>query len=226
MSLQSQIVDLVLTEGIKQKIDNKLTLKTQLLALQNRVFKKSGVLDKRNGFDNLSNQDSYNNFIMNMEALSVFDSRELMMFANGYLYSYSPATGRWIPKDPALSASVELTSVANSSFEHTMIDMCVSGSVAVYVWKDSATDYLYYSIQDIESGSLFVSRELLTTTGTRPRCCTISGINFIFFADGIELKYIFISPADPVFTVGSGTISLGFEDLGPEGIFDVVAFDQ
>ncbi len=53
MALTKSKIDVSFTKGINTKSDSRNTLGADLIALENRVFSKSGAVNKRFGFDSL-----------------------------------------------------------------------------------------------------------------------------------------------------------------------------
>ena len=223
MPLNKTKVDVVFDRGLNNKIDSKLTLGADLLTLNNRVFTKAGALSKRKGFSNLSNTDCFDTTISNMDALSIYDNTEMLLFADSKLYSYSSPLDRWIQKDTVQSASVELKAVVNDSNYQFAFDFCRSSGVALFVWTDYATDYLLYSVQDITSGTFYVQNAVLSTTGTTPRCLALGNSLFVLYGDSADLKFLSVSAASPCASPVVGTLSTTYEDLHADHIFDAVA---
>jgi len=223
MALNKTKIDVVLNKGIDNKKDSKTTLTADLLALENRVFTKSGVLNKRNGFNVLSNQDCNDAVITNMEALSLFNNKELTLFANSKLYSYSTPIDRWVQKDSVLSASIKLQDVVNNSDGHSDYDFCSANGVSLIVWKNDTTGYLEYSVQDDASGSFFIQNAELTQTGDSPRCIALGNSLFVFYGDSTALKFLSISAASPCAAAATGTITTTYENLHTDHIFDITS---
>lgn len=220
MALNKNNVDIIFTEGVNNKTDNKLTLNSSLLALENRRFIKTGALDKRLGFNPLSSSDCNETPITTTEALSVFND-ELVMFADSNLYSYSSSIDRWVTKDKVLSAAVELSAVVNNSKQQTDMDFCQAGGVALFAWKDSETDDLLYSVQDVSSGSFFVQNAVLSATGAKPRCIALGNTLFVFFGDSTALKFLSVSATSPCAAATTGTMSTGLEALHADHLYDL-----
>ena len=91
MALNTRNIDIVFTEGINQKLDNKSTDLAVLLTLENRVFTKVGSLNKRFGYTEISELDCDNVAITDMNTLAKFGEDELVLFASNKFYSYSQA---------------------------------------------------------------------------------------------------------------------------------------
>ena len=224
MPLNKVKADVLFTKGVNTKTDNRLTLSSDLITLENRRFLKTGALDKRLGFSEVGVSDvGTASNITNIDALSLYDNKDLVMFANSRLYSYSSALDGWTNKDSALSASVEVESIVRNAQEQTNIDFCYANGVSMFVWDDSETGYLLYSIQDTTSGSFFVKGATLSTNGDSPRCLALGNNLVALYTDGSDLKYLVVGSADPTTTLTSGTMSTSYEDVHSDHVYDVTS---
>ena len=222
MSLTKQNLDIIFNQGVDNKTDDTMRVNASLRSLENRVFNKIGRLDKRNGLSSLSNIDFNNIQIPNMSAISKFNEKELVLFANESLYSYSPGANKWQFKDDIQSADISIDSIVDGPAQQQDIDSCYANNITLYTWVDAASDDIMAALYDYNSKTVLTNQVVVSTTGEKPRCLTLGNNLFVFYADGTALKYVYVSSADPNI-VNSGTISATFEDLHADGIFDVTA---
>ncbi len=219
MSLQKNKLDILFTEGINSKVDPKVLPQGSLESLENRVFIKAGAVDKRKGFNRLANTDCLESSISNMDALSVFDDKEMVLFADSNLYSYSTPLDKWVSKDTVLSASVEIDSIVSNAKQQENFDMCTANGVSLVAWEQDGE--LLYSVRDVNSGSFFVQNQVVSATGDSPRCLALGNTLAVFYGDGTDLKFLSVSATIPCGAAGTGTISTDYEDLHTDHIIDV-----
>lgn len=223
MPLNKQLVDIVFDKGLNNKTSDHFTLNGNLKELENRVFNKIGRLDKRYGFSVLSNSaitDTDTSDIVNMNALSKFGEDELVLFADNNLYSYLPSINSWRYKDEALSAATVLDSIINGVSQQEDIDSCHANGISLFVWTDLSSGDILGCTYDIESKTVIQNNISITTTGDSPRCLTLGNNLFVFYCDGTDLKYKYLSINSPT-TINSGTISTGLENVHSDHLYDV-----
>lgn len=220
MPLNKQLIDVVFDKGINTKVADHLTLDSNLKVLENRVFNKVGRLDKREGFDLLSNSDFQDTQITNMDALSKFGEDELVMFANSSLYSYSPGVGKWQYKDNVQSAAVELEQIINGTSQQINIDSCHANGIILTAWVDEASDDIMMAIYDTLSKNILNTTYTVTSTGSNHRCLALNNNLFVFYCEGTELKCTYVSSSSPTVAY-SVTLSTGYEDVHSDFIYDV-----
>jgi len=219
MALQKRNFDVVFTKGINTKLDDKLTIASDLLTLENRVFSKQGALTKRNGYTALTNDDATGSAITNLKSISTFKDRQLVMVANNNLYSYSDSNNVWVNKDNFISASASSEKIVRNSSEQTNLDAAIANGMTVFAWEDTRGG-IRYSVQDEVSGSFLVSDVELVASGDTPRCIKAGNNVLIYYATGTNLEFKIIQSGNPVGTPSGGTART---DLDSGHVFDLTA---
>ncbi len=215
MTLVKQSLDVLFTQGIDTKTDNKLVRGSALLELDNGVFRKTGQISKRNGYDLLSSLDTADATITDTNALLRYKS-ELLLAANNKLYSYSPDNDTWINKSNFNSNSVNLSNVISNSAEQTAMDACSSGNITLYAWEDTRGG-IRYSVQDTNSGAFYANDTVLDASGSTPRCISIGDKLFVLWANSNNLKWMYVPANDPTST-STGTLQT---DVHADNLLDV-----
>lgn len=223
MTLQKQNIDIVFTKGVDNKTNEQVLAGPSLKSLENRVFNKLGRLDKRKGLSALSNRDFTNDTIVNMNALSKFYQDELVLFADGLAYSYSPSVSKWQFKDYARSAAVELDKIVDGASQQSDIDSCHADGITLFSWVDGATGDILAAVYDTAAKTVLDTTYQVTATGDSPRCLAIGSNLFVFYCDGTALKYAYVSSSSPT-NVTTGTLSTSYEDVHADHLFDVANF--
>jgi len=174
MATNDRTVEVLLTQGLNQKLDEKSQVGGILTKLENRVFKKLGALDKRFGYDRLSNLTTLDQEIVSMNALGKFKS-EVLLFAQDALYSYTPAIDRWVGGHSITSVSTQFTPTISNDSEQYYSDSVVINGCLVTVWVSGATG-VYISTQDITTGAYWLSNSLIDANGNYPKLTTMGNI--------------------------------------------------
>lgn len=217
MSLTKTNIDIVLTQGINNKIDSKLNLGASLHTLENAVFTKRGVLNKRFGTTALSSLTTDQTSITSMKAALVYQETELLLAAQEKLYSYSDNTKTWIDKGALTSASVESEDIIINSSEQTKMSFCNTDGISLFAWEDTSGG-IRYSVRDDSTGSYFINDEILDASGDTPNCVTAGTSLMVFYGESTNLKMKYISSKNP--TKISSTLIRN--DLHADHLFDIV----
>ena len=218
MALQKQKVDLVFSEGLKNKIDSKLTLGASLRTLENAVFTKQGVLNKRFGNTALSPMNLDGTTITDMKACLKYNETELLLAANETLYSYSDNLDGWVDKGSLVSSSVKSKDIVFNSAEQTSFTQCYKDGISMFAWEDSRGG-IRYSVRDDSTGALFVNDAVLDASGDTPQCIALGTSLMCFYGNSTNLKYAYVSIGNPTGTPTSGNTRT---DLHADHLFDVV----
>lgn len=212
MAIQKQIVPISLNGGLNQKTDPFQVQSPSLLGLENAQFNKIGQLNKRPGYNILTNNVFDGS---NIEAAYAVDSLngELNLFNNKSLYSYSPSSQNWANRGPAISLINTVSQIVRSPASQQLNPDCASvDNINVYVWEDSSGG-CRYSVLDNQSGSYIIADQLLFGSGligTRPKTIVFNGLIYIFYTNNAILYYQIINPTIPnVISIPVATITDG-----------------
>ncbi len=215
MALQKQTLPVIFSKGINQKVDEKLAIKGDLLALENRIFNKIGRLDKRYGFTGLGTTTTASDEISSGNLLDVFKN-ELLLMDQSQLYSYLTSEDQWIAKDTFTTAEVTSQQYVRNSNTQALQDIAYLDGTFCAVWADSDGD-LKYSIYG-ESGMAFVANATVYSGGgTRPKVIQLGDgflITYIRSA-GLRAKYILRSDYTTILPSSSTEV-----DIQSSGIAD------
>ena len=197
MALSKNKVDVVFTKGVNSKLDSKTTLAADLLALENRVFNKTGAVDKRFGFEAIGDKDcATGTVIPDFNAITTYDTKSLILMADTKLYDYSATSDSWVSKGSLQSASINLETIVSNANEQTETSIFSVNGITACVWKDSDGS-VRYSLQDDTTGSFYVVDEEVHASGTIPNVIGL-GANIMFlFVSGNDLSYKIVSTGDP-----------------------------
>ena len=178
MSLIKQSININFAQGLDTKTDPWQVPVGRFLSLQNSIFTKAGLLQKRNGFGVLSTiSDS------SVTQLSTFNG-DLTAIGNS-LYAYNAAAANFVNKGRFQQASLSVLPAVRNNLNQTQCDSAVSpNALACIVYSElnnSTTTYKYVVIDSTTGQNLVAPALLIPTSGTvsgSPRVFVL-GTNFI-----------------------------------------------
>lgn len=217
MSLRKAKVDVLFTNGINNKIDDKIVSGSTLRELENGVFSKTGTINKRPGYGALDAITNTGTAITDLKAL-VTTNDELLLAAGKKLYSYSSVNDEWVDKSDFVSATVNSAPILTNTAEQTAMDSCIVDNIALYVWNDSRNG-IRYSVQDLETGSYYIQDVEISSSGDTPRCIALGNRLFVFYGDSANLKFAYIAANAPA-TLVEGTTKT---DLHADHLISAIA---
>lgn len=193
MPIQKQAINVNFGQGLDTKTDPNQVPMGKLLSLQNAIFDKGGLLQKRNGFGNLP-------------ALPVLDTNTLSTLNDSLvaigtsIYSYSAESAQWINKGmlPQVDLNVQATSRAAANESQADSATNSNGITCSAYFAGTAA---YYNIVDSATGQSIVNPTIITGTITRPRVFVL-GVYFIVMyvsqtGGTFSLRYIAIPMQNP-----------------------------
>lgn len=191
--------------GLSSKSDALQLLPPALLGLQNGNFSKVGQLNKRYGFDLLSNQISGGGILTYGAALDSFND-ELNLFDDNNIYTYVQANKNWSNRGTAISLINQNNQITRSvTSQQLNPDQAVLKGIEVYVYEDTRAGGNRYSVLDQTTKSYIVADQPLY--GSKPKTIIFNGTVYLFHTDGIcNLFYRTLNPDNP--TVLGPQISL------------------
>ena len=225
MPVQKQIVPVSFQGGLQQKQDPNQVQSPNMLGLENAQFNKIGQLNKRPGYNILTNNVSDGTTIETAYAIDSFNE-ELNLFDNKNIYSYSPSSETWINRGVAISLINSTNQIIRSPASQQLNPDCAAiNNIQVFVWEDS-TQSCRYSVVDSTTGTYIVSNAFLlssTKAGARPKIVVYSNLFYIFYTNTNALFYQIINPLNP--NVISAPIDI-FSDGQLNFVYDVVVTDE
>lgn len=194
MPLQKQNVNINFSQGLDTKTDPWQVTAGKMLSLENTIFDKGGLLQKRNGYQALT-------------SLPVTSSTTLTTYSGSLiaigdeLNVLSQDTMRWYDKGNIQPVSLSVIPIARSSTSQTTIDTAVApNGLCCGVFNDSSGN-AYYQIVDSETGQIIVSLTQLPASSNDPRVFSLGNYFIITFlvtvSSATHFKYISIPILDP-----------------------------
>jgi hypothetical protein len=207
--LTKQGIDVSFAQGLDQKTDPKRVSIGKFLQLQNSVFQKGGLLQKRNGYAQLATlPDSTFSY------LTTFNGNLTAVGKNVAAYNSGDAT--WVSRGSIQPLSLNTLPIIRNNFNQTACDSAVASNglvCTVYMeTQDGSTFTNKYVIADSVTGQNIVAPTLIPVasgTVTGGMRVFVLGNNFILVFTNViaaspHLQYVAISIVNPT-VVGSNT---------------------
>lgn len=161
-ALTKQAVDISFAKGLDTKTDPFRVPVGNFLELENTVFQTGGLLQKRNGFDELTPLT-----ITNLTTLGTFNGGLIAVGDN--IQSYSAETEKWSQRGDIQNLSLNVLPAVRTNAGQVTADMAMyTNGLACTAWQDT-TGAAYYQVIDSSNGNVVVSATLLSSTGKNPR---------------------------------------------------------
>ena len=230
MPLNRQVISIPMSGSLDTKTDPKQLPMGKMLELENGFRLKNGELQKRYGYEALTNQITPSGVVADGRKLALFGD-ELNVITNKSMYTYSDDNDNWVLKGPLETLSVNSQPVVANSYQQTTADSGTAGSFTLYAWEDSrATNQLRYSIIDRSSTSVIVGDALLANSASKPHVIGLSNKLFVFYQDRsvspnrlIAKIFDITNPTQDASLVQ--TVTLG-SDLNTTGNMDMIEFNS
>lgn len=195
MTLRKSSIPIVF-KGLDTKSAPQLSVAGRFLVLENAVRRKSGKVEKRNGFTSLSTDILASaSTIDSGKKLAAFNN-DIVMASDDTLYSYVSSRDEWASKGNLTSVFVSNTPIIRNSGTQSLADMAhLSGFTAV-CWEDSAGG-VKCSVYESSTGSTTIFDTELSATGSKPKVCAVNG-NFVFtYIESNAFKTRVVSTVEP-----------------------------
>jgi hypothetical protein len=196
VALNKALVPLSFSQGIDTKQDKKQLVIGKLRKAQNIVFDTLDQFSKRNGYNLIQLRTAANAVIGDVDSLTKFNN-ELCLFADSQLFSFSDATQRLESRGTIYSAVASITPVLNNNYNHDSIDMIVTENLKCTVYHNAILDDVRYSVQDLTTGSLLVSNDVVDTASQRIMVANIQNFVYLIYTKGTGLFYKRINIINP-----------------------------
>jgi hypothetical protein len=198
--LQKQSFPVNFSQGLDLKTDPYQVQPGKFLALQNSIFDKGGLLQKRNGYGALTT-------LPDLSSTFVTTFNDNLLALGNSFQAYSQGSAQWVDKGGYSPVQLTTLPLIRSNTAQTQVDSAVAANgIMCTVYTDNTPGAVHkYAIADSTTGQNIVPPTVLTTnTGTPSGSCrvflvgayflilftnTISGIN--------HLQYIAINTAAP-----------------------------
>lgn len=196
MALQKQSINVNVSQGLDTKSDPFQVPLGRFLALQNSVFTKAGLLQKRNGFGNLASLPDTSNIY-----LTTFNNNLTAIGTS--INAYSSGSETWVSKGNYPSIDLETLSLIRSSTNQSYADCAVaSNGLVCTVFTDSvpvagvATNFYKYAVADSVTGQNVVAPTIFSSSGA-PKVYALGRYFVVVYPSTTHLKYFAISISNP-----------------------------
>lgn len=206
--LQKQGIDISFAEGLDTKTDPKRVKIGNFLQLENTIFQKGGLLQKRPGYGKLTSlpDTSYS-------YLTTFNDNLTAIGPN--IAAYNDGGDTWVSRGMIEPLSLSTLPVIRNNLNQTAVDVVVAPNgvaCAVYLESDGSTTTAKYVVFDSVTGQNIVAPAVIpvgsgvVTGGMR---VYVLGNNFIMVFTNVitatsHLQYVSVNIYNPT-TVGANT---------------------
>lgn len=234
MPLQKQSIAVKFAGGVDTKTAEQLVVPGSFLRLDNCVRRKTGRIEKRNGFQNLGSTVAASGTAISTGLKVDTFNDNLVLIANDQIYSYLESTDQWIDQGDVPSVLVDSTPVVRNSFKQAQADIASLDGITVVVYEDSRTaNTVRYSVYDDSTGTAIVFDASLGTNAERPRVVSIANNAFLLGWRNTSTSSLMtarIDLTDPAIlttfaAVETGAFLTGPWDLITSGQYALAAFN-
>lgn len=201
MSLQKQNIPINFSLGLDLKTDPFQLAPGRFLSLTNSVFTKGGLLQKRNGFPNITEVPE------EFEATTLTTFKGNLTAIGNNIVSFSQASNEWEARGRISPIALSVQSLIRSTYSQTAPDVAISyNNVACTVFLDGDGNYKY-QISDYATGQTLIGITNLPAGATQARVFSLNThflLTYLINSGGPKLQYIAIpvnnldTPASPV----------------------------
>jgi len=200
MPLQKQALNINFAQGVETKADPWQVEPGKMLEMVNSVFTKTGMLTKRNGFEQLAS--------LPKDANHVTTFRDNLIAIKNDLLVLSPDETQWFDKGDYSQVQLNTVPLVRTGTSQTTVDTAVGGGLACSVWVDSVGAY-YYQVSNASTGITLQSATSLGAVNN-PRVFAIGVYFVITYTSGTSpssLLYVAIPHATPTTITSPVTLS-------------------
>ncbi len=206
--LQKQAIDISFAEGLDTKTDPKRVKIGKFEQLENSVFQKGGLLQKRNGYGRLASLPN-----TSYSYLTTFNGN--LTAIGPAIAAYNDGGQKWVAKGTIEPLSLKTLPVIRNNFNQTACDVAVASNgtaCAVYLESDGSTTTAKYVVFDSVTGQNIVAPSVIPVasgTVTGGMRVFILGNNFILVFTNVitavsHLQYVSVNIYNPTM-VGTNT---------------------
>lgn len=197
MTLQKQNLNINFAQGLDTKTDPWQVQPGKMLELENSIFTKAGLLQKRNGFESLTslpNNSSTNITTFNGNLIALGDT----------LNVFNEDSMSWVQRGDIQPLSLSVIPAVRTSYPQEVMDVAIASNKLACIVYSNADGTSYYQIIDSMTGQIIISEVSLPSTSTMCRVFSL-GIYFIItflqtVSANTHLRYISIpinNPSNP-----------------------------
>lgn len=171
MQLQKQNVNINFAQGLDTKTDPKQVQPGKMLVLENTIFDKGGLLQKRNGFQGLP-------FLPDSTSKSLSTFNNNLLAIGTSIRAFSENSNQWVDSGSFQPVDLTVLPLVRSATSQTTADVAIgSNGLACATWLDSDGNS-YYQVIDPSTGQIVLPSVQLPATATMPRVFAL-GFYFI-----------------------------------------------
>lgn len=199
MPLKKDNLSINFSNGLDQKSDPFQVQPGKFIALENSVFSKGGLLQKRYGNQELAS-------LPNSTYKFATTFKNNLTAIGSSLAAYSGASQAWVTKGTVVPMQLDTMSLVRTSSNQSQCDSVVSSNhlvCTVFTETSPSTTYKYV-IADSITGQNIVAPTTLSTPGEPPRVFLLGNYFVIVWSQAGALKYISI-PINDVNNPSSAT---------------------
>ena len=214
MAINKQAIPINFSRGLDSKTDPKQVALGNFLALQNTIFDKGGLLQKRNGYQELTPlpDTSY-------QQVTTFNGN--LTAIGSSLVAYSQGSGTWVNTGQIQPMDLSVAHVVRSNTNQIQCDSVVSSNnivCTVYADNNGSSTTLKYTITDYLSGqSLVAPKAIVDGSATlidSPRVFLLGNYFVIVYGADISgtnhLRFITVSTTNPNIVTAPTDISSAY----------------
>lgn len=206
--LNKQAIDVSFAQGLDTKTDKKRVQIGKFLELENTVFDKGGLLQKRNGYPKISTLPN-----TSYSYLTTFNSN--LTAIGETIAAYNVGGAAFVEKGSIQPLSVDTLAVIRNNLNQTAVDVAVSTNgvaCAAYLESNGSTTAAKFVVFDVTTGQNIKAPAVIPVssgTVTGGMRVFVLGNNFIIVFTNVitatsHLQYITVNAANPA-TVGANT---------------------
>ncbi len=220
MALAKQNLTINFSQGVDTKTDPYQVSVGKFLNLQNSIFLKGGLLQKRNGFGPLAALPPASEVGSNFKFLTTFNGD--LTAIGSVIESYSSGYGNWSNKGQIFPMSLSTLPLIRNNTNQSQIDSVVStNGLVCTVYTDQNPSSLSakifrYAVADSSTGQNIIPPTTISTANATygtPRVFVTSRYFIIVFTShpsNYELQYFAISIANPTVSTSIGTVTTNY----------------
>lgn len=189
MPIQKQNLNVNFAQGLDTKTDPNQLAFGNFLELENQVFTKSKLLQKRNGFEALTSLGS-----TNYKYVNTFNGN--LTAIGSSLSAYSTSSNSWVTKGAIVPLQLDTLPLVRTSSNQSKADSGVASNGLICTTYSEASAYKYV-IANVETGQNIVSPTTISTPTEPPRVFVLGNYFIILYSESANLKYISIPINNP-----------------------------
>ncbi len=187
MALEKQSLPINFAQGLDLKSDPFQVQPGKFLALENSVFTKANLLQKRNGNRQLSDLPN-----TTYKYTTTFNNN--LTAVGPTLAAYSSSSSTWINKGTIIPLKLNTLPLIRTSSNQSQCDSALaSNNLICTVFTETAPSTAYkYAIADSVTGQNIVAPTVIATPSESPRVFLLGNYFMIVFSQAGTIKYISI----------------------------------